>query len=751
MNRPLFSLISPRRPRLFKELLSVGYSRPTPSPTALATKFQYSDMAQSSALSQSRYQADSNPPICSLNVSSSFNSLTKTEKLYAHWMSRASWEGARIIMNQWTPQAEDLFDFILSLFGSSSNPTRPASFASLRKKSGLCDLEWNQLLDYSAQVLSNLANYKSFGATKFIPRCPPEAFQALVKVSERSAEAKQLWEKLRQEIYSLEPQGLLDIGKPSAGHLSNYYPNSQDITDEEIEAVQAVCDASELSTLNTRLLKHSPLEFTLLIASVEDSLSSELFPPSPLKSKSDPIITIHLQFSDFLKPLSKVCAALKEAKKYCGGEIREKMLQDYLICFQKGDMKAHKSASKNWVKDVSPTVESYLGHIEAYVDPFAQRAEWEGFTAIVNKELSKKFEILVERAEELVKVLPWGKAFEVDVFRKPDFTALEILNFATGGIPAGINIPNYFDVRESLGFKNVSLANILSAKAPDEEITFIHPDERDLFSKWDTQTFDLQVANHELLGHGSGKLLQENADGSFNFDPQSTTNPLTGKPVESWYKPGETYGSKFGLVASSMEECRAETVALYLCSNLEILKIFGYDKTEDIVTIQYMTFLLMARAGVRALEWYDPQTGKHGQAHMQARLGITKWMVDNHIAHLEEVRGHDGVLEDAYIRVDKAAVLKNGKDVMGKLLIELQIRKATADAKGASQFYNKLTTPPTKLWETELRDLVLKKKQPRKLFVQPNTILKESTGDVMLQEYATTNEGVIESFLVRNI
>lgn len=28
----------------------------------------------------------------------------------------------------------------------------------------------------------------------------------------------------------------------------------------------------------------------------------------------------------------------------------------------------------------------------------------------------------------------------------------------------------------------------------------------------------------------------------------------------------------------------------------------------------------MARAGVRALEWYDPQTGKHGQAHMQARV-----------------------------------------------------------------------------------------------------------------------------------
>lgn len=58
-------------------------------------------------------------------------------------------------------------------------------------------------------------------------------------------------------------------------------------------------------------------------------------------------------------------------------------------------------------------------------------------------------------------------------------------------------------------------ANILSAKAPDEEITFIHPDEKKLFAEWDSRTFDLQVANHELLGHGSGKQLQENADGTF--------------------------------------------------------------------------------------------------------------------------------------------------------------------------------------------------------------------------------------------
>ena len=51
----------------------------------------------------------------------------------------------------------------------------------------------------------------------------------------------------------------------------------------------------------------------------------------------------------------------------------------------------------------------------------------------MNKELSAKYENLVNNAPKLIKDLPWGKDFEVDVFKKPDFTALEVLSFATGG------------------------------------------------------------------------------------------------------------------------------------------------------------------------------------------------------------------------------------------------------------------------------------------------------------------------------
>jgi dipeptidyl-peptidase-3 len=46
---------------------------------------------------------------------------------------------------------------------------------------------------------------------------------------------------------------------------------------------------------------------------------------------------------------------------------------------------------------------------------------------------------------------------------------------------------------------------------------------------------------------------------------------------------------------------------------------------------------------------------------------------------------------------------------MGKLLVELQVRKSTADGAGAKAFYQNLTSPLPG-WEKEIRDMVLKKK-----------------------------------------
>ncbi|EMD38545.1 hypothetical protein CERSUDRAFT_82823 [Gelatoporia subvermispora B] len=686
-----------------------------------------------------RYLADRAAPLCNVDVAASFALLSLREKKYAHYLGQASWAGGKIIQGQWTSQAEKLHQLLILTFSENG---KLADLEALRKKADLTPTEWDDLLQYTIQALSNLVNYKSFGNSKFIPRVSADKFAAAVQHSANASQAIPLWTELKEHIYELSPEEANFIGKRSLGHVSNYYLGEVP-SDDEVSMIQAAAEKIGVDVLNTRVRKNGSNDYTLLVASANSQPNSVHTLDSEGKS-----FKLTVEYGDFSEPMKKVVAALKEAKKYAANEHQSAMIEGYIESFETGSIPAHKKASTEWVKDVGPIVESYIGFVETYVDPYGARAEWEGFTAIVNKELGAKYQTLVDQAPELIKTLPWGKDFEVDVFRKPDFTALEIVNFATGGIPVGINIPNYYEIRERTGFKNVSLANILSAKAPNEELTFIHPDDAELYNALDKQAFELQVANHELLGHGSGKLFQESADGTRNFTPEKIVNPLTGKPITSWYKPGQTPDSVLGEVSSSMEECRAETAALYLASNPDILRIFNYTEPKLAEDIQYVTFLIMARAGLRGLEFYDPASKKHGQAHMQARLGITQHLIKSGIAWLEEVRADDGALENLYVRVDRQKVLTQGRDVAGKLLVELQVRKSTADGPGARQFYTALTTPLPG-WDGEIRDIVLKKKLPRKLFVQPNTFVVND--EVVLKEYPLTPAGVIESFIERNI
>jgi len=77
----------------------------------------------------------------------------------------------------------------------------------------------------------------------------------------------------------------------------------------------------------------------------------------------------------------------------------------------------------------------------------------------VDKDRSEKFQNLVKNSESIIPLLPWPREMEKDNFLAPDFTTLEVISFAAGYCPLGINIPNYDDIRDNEGFKNVYLSN----------------------------------------------------------------------------------------------------------------------------------------------------------------------------------------------------------------------------------------------------------------------------------------------------
>ncbi|KXS18732.1 dipeptidyl-peptidase III [Gonapodya prolifera JEL478] len=674
-----------------------------------------------------RYFADKSPPVAKLEAADVFGTLSDNEKLYAHHLARAAFEGTRIILRQCSVESESIFDLILALFSRKSAE-------QLKRESGVSDDDWSFFLEYVTQVLSNNGNYKSFGDTIFVPRISEQQFERVVAAS-GSEQASSLFKAHSESIYASHfSEARRHLGFLDEGHHTSYY--SGPITQAEIDAVQKVIEANNVSPLNTRLSKTGEGSFVLKVASANKE--------EPKKFALPGGGTLTVEYGDHSKEMAKIATEMKAALKYAPNENARKMIEAYIASYETGDMEAHKESQRWWIKDIGPVVESNIGFVETYRDPAGVRAEWEGFVAVVNKERTRIFQEMVQRAPEFISQLPWPSAFEKDVFSKPDFTSLEVLAFATGGVPAGINIPNYDDIRETLGFKNVSLGNVLNAKVPSEKLSFLTDADADLMQKLRGPAFEVQVGIHELLGHGTGKLLSEESPGKFNFDKDHPpVSPIDGKPVSTYYKAGETWSSIFGSLAASYEECRAEAVAMYLSTSSEMLEIFGHKDEAAASDVMYISWLMMARAGVLALEYYEPKKKVWGQAHMRGRYALFQCFLragDNFV-RIEE-KG-----DDLVIHMDRSKIHTTGFKAVGSFLQKLHIYKCSGDFEQGKNFYEDYTTVPEE-W-AGWREIVLTKKMPRKIYVQGNTKLVD--GKAQWVDYPATQEGVIQSWLDRSI
>lgn len=309
----------------------------------------------------------------------------------------------------------------------------------MQSKTGISDDDLKHFLNYAAQFIGNAGNYRSFGDSKIIPRIPSESFAKLAKASQA---AEKLYATFKDDLYQ-SSIARMHLGYPDKGHVSTYYPDSADITTEEITITADFIKEKGLLPENTRMRKTSSGDFEVLIASAvadptqRDVKEFEWTLPAPLEGKK-----LRLVFGDHATEMAKIARNLTEAKKYAANSQEDSMQAEYVKAFHDGSMEAHKNSQRHWIKDLGPAVESNIGFIETYRDPHGIRGEWEGFAACVNKERTKAFGKLVEAAPAQIPKLPWGTEFEKDKFLSPDFTSLEVITFAGSGIPAGINIPN---------------------------------------------------------------------------------------------------------------------------------------------------------------------------------------------------------------------------------------------------------------------------------------------------------------------
>ncbi|XDG04467.1 hypothetical protein ABKA04_004082 [Annulohypoxylon sp. FPYF3050] len=626
-------------------------------------------------------------------------------KLYVHHLARACWYGTRVTLRQTSPESEGIFDFILELHKACGGKWDEFRNYGISQE---CLESW---VEFCGMFLSSLGNYSDSGDRKVIPKIPRDV---LFKMASLSPEALSKLEDILEPMMAVKPAGL---GYPDANNQSSYYLGNVRITKEEVKSITKIMEEKKIAPNNTRLQKQVSGsdgydDFIIIQASAERNNVPQLLEVNAVAGNNRQAM-LYLRRGDHYEEMAKICAELTQALKYANNE-QKATLSQLIESFYTGDYEAFDSAQMRWLEDKNPRVEHCMGFLFGYRDPCGSRAEWQAAVGVTHPEETKKMSLLVRRSSELICTLPWAVPNEND--GKGPFE------------PSEISVP---------GFTIVHVLALVSSTV--WEATNITIDDED----------GKRIVIHELIGHGTGKFLTEIAPGKFNFNKESPPiSPLTGEPIQTWYRPAETWNSVFGKLASTIEECRAYLVAYYLIDNEIILDLFGHDQdntptTDDLI---YYSYLQIGVEGLRALHSFRAEDQSWGGDHDQAQFAIFKYLLENGNGVMDVE--HDATSETLFVRLERSKIISDGKASIGNLLRKIHIWRSTADVNACRPFYEALSTVDGKyeIW----RQIVASKPEPKWKFVQPNTFLKDD-GTVELREYEASNVGIIQSFFERNV
>ena len=265
-------------------------------------------------------------------------------------VDRAAFLGYRIILRQVSPESETIFDFIIALYDACNG-----KWKKLQQETKVSDDALKCFLEYAAQFLGNAGNYKGFGDSKFIPRCTPQDI-ALLASSSSSSKARKILDSsnlLDSMFASKDKPALMHLGFPDLGHLSAYYPDSPDISQEEIKAVNESLSQKKILHENTRVRKTRHGDFDVLIASALQKPPPE---GSDAGKESEWNMKGHLQgkklrlvFGDYIEEMAKIALHIKKAGLNAANDTQKKMMDEYAKSFGSGSLNSYKEAQKLWV------------------------------------------------------------------------------------------------------------------------------------------------------------------------------------------------------------------------------------------------------------------------------------------------------------------------------------------------------------------------------------------------------------------
>ncbi len=349
------------------------------------------------------------------------------------------------------------------------------------------------------------------------------------------------------------------------------------------------------------------------------------------------------------KAIDRIVFWLEQASTVAENRTQKKELELLIEYYKTGDLKIWDEYNVTWAGNTNPVVDYVNGFIENYADPMGRKATWEAIVNFKDIEATKRTETIVGNAQWFEDNSPIS-----DNYKKEKVTgvAAKVINIAMLGgdcypaSPLGINLPNADWIRNEVGSKSVTLANI--SKAYDqaslgsgflEEFAF-DKKEIDRAKKYVSLSDALHTDFHECIGHASGKL----AEGT---DPNALKN-----------------------YSSALEEARADLFALYFLMDEKVIQL-GLVESDEVAKAQYDNYM---RNGLLT-QMVRIKPGKDiEQAHMRCRALISRWVF--------EAGAKDNVIEmvkrdgKTFVKINDYYALR---EKFGMLLKEIQRIKSEGD------------------------------------------------------------------------
>ncbi|MBU4330964.1 MAG: dipeptidyl peptidase 3 [Acidobacteria bacterium] len=542
-------------------LLTVACTKPAEKPAAVADfKWQVDQFADLRIL---RYQVPG------------FDELTAKQKELIYYLSEAALWGRDIVTDQ----------------NYKHNLTIRKTLDAIVEgyKGDRTTSEWNDFMVYTKRVWFSNGIHHHYSTDKFNPGFSGAYFKSLIEGSDGVEFPLTEGRSVSDLAAFLEPimfDPTVDakkVSQDSSGDLVadsavNFY---EDVTQSEVEAYyKSIADEDDPTPvsygLNSRVVKQ------------DGKVTEEVYSLDGLYGPA----------------IEKIVYWLEKAAGAAENDLQREVIEKLIEYYKTGDLEKFDEYNILWVKDTDSRIDFVNGFIEVYNDPMGMKASWESIVNFKDLEATKRVSVISDNAKWFEENSPTDPRFKRD--EVTGVTAKVITTAMLGGdcypsTPIGINLPNANWIRRTHGSKSVTLENITygynqsSLNSPfGKEFTF-NEEILERVKKYGALAGNIHTDLHEVLGHGSGKLLPG----------------VSSEALKNYHSP--------------VEEARADLFALYFIIDDKMVEL-GVLPNPDAAKAEYD---VAVRNGLMT-QLTRIELGKTiDQAHMRSRALVSHWVFEH--------------------------------------------------------------------------------------------------------------------------